>query len=53
VRTHVKSVLRKLHQPDRTRAVVAAVSAGILEVPPGPIGYIGPKPPRSGGPSPT
>jgi DNA-binding CsgD family transcriptional regulator len=33
VRTHVKSILRKLHQPDRTRAVLAAVAEGILEVP--------------------
>jgi len=32
VRTHVKSILRKLGQPDSTRAVVAAVKAGIVEV---------------------
>jgi DNA-binding CsgD family transcriptional regulator len=30
VRSHVKSILHKLGQPDRTRAVVAAVQAGIL-----------------------
>ena len=33
VRTHAKAVLRKLRQPSRTRAVVAAVAAGILKVP--------------------
>jgi DNA-binding CsgD family transcriptional regulator len=30
VRTHVKSILHKLGQPDRRRAVDAAVRAGIL-----------------------
>jgi DNA-binding CsgD family transcriptional regulator len=30
IRSHVKSILHKLGQPDRTRAVVAAVQAGIL-----------------------
>jgi DNA-binding CsgD family transcriptional regulator len=30
VRSHVKSILHKLGQPDRTRAVAAAVQAGIL-----------------------
>jgi DNA-binding CsgD family transcriptional regulator len=33
VRTHVKSILHKLGQPDSTRAVVAAVRAGILDLP--------------------
>jgi DNA-binding CsgD family transcriptional regulator len=33
VRSHVKSILRKLGQPDSTRAVVAAVKAGILDLP--------------------
>jgi DNA-binding CsgD family transcriptional regulator len=33
VRTHAKSVLRKLGQHDRARAVVMAVAAGILQVP--------------------
>jgi DNA-binding CsgD family transcriptional regulator len=33
VRTHAKSVLRKLGQHDRTRAVVTAMAAGILQVP--------------------
>jgi DNA-binding CsgD family transcriptional regulator len=32
VRSHVKSILRKLRQPGRTRAVVFAVATGILEV---------------------
>ena len=33
VRTHVKSILRKLDQPDRTQAVVAAVRSGLLRLP--------------------
>ncbi len=32
VRSHVKSVLRKLQQPDRTQAVVAAVRAGLIDL---------------------
>ena len=32
VRTHVKHILRKLAQPDRTQAVVAAMRAGLLDV---------------------
>lgn len=32
VRTHVKHILRKLSQPDRTQAVVAAMRAGLLDV---------------------
>lgn len=32
VRTHVKHILRKLSQPDRTQAVIAAIRAGLLEV---------------------
>lgn len=32
VRSHVKSVLHKLRQPDRTQAVVAAVRAGLLRL---------------------
>lgn len=31
VRTHVKHILRKMSQPDRTRAVLAALCAGILD----------------------
>jgi DNA-binding NarL/FixJ family response regulator len=31
VRTHVKHILQKLAQPDRTNAVVAAVRAGLLD----------------------
>lgn len=33
VRTHVKRILRKLDQPDRTQAVVVAVRAGLIELP--------------------
>jgi DNA-binding NarL/FixJ family response regulator len=33
VRTHTKNILRKLSQPDRARAVIAAVRAGILQLP--------------------
>ena len=33
VRTHVKSILRKLDQPDRTQAIVAAVRSGLLRLP--------------------
>ncbi len=32
VRSHVKSILHKLGQPDRTRAVVSAVKAGLLDL---------------------
>jgi DNA-binding NarL/FixJ family response regulator len=32
VRTHVKSILAKLHQPNRTRAVVAAVKLGLISL---------------------
>lgn len=32
VRTHVKHILRKLSQPDRTQAVIAAVRAGLLDL---------------------
>ena len=32
VRTHVKSILRKLGQPDRTQAVLAAVRLGLLHL---------------------
>jgi len=32
VRSHVKSILHKLGQPDRTRAVVTAVKAGLLDL---------------------
>jgi DNA-binding NarL/FixJ family response regulator len=32
VRSHVKSILHKLGQPDRTQAVVAAVKAGLLQL---------------------
>jgi DNA-binding NarL/FixJ family response regulator len=32
VRTHVKHILQKLAQPDRTNAVVAAVRAGLLDL---------------------
>jgi DNA-binding NarL/FixJ family response regulator len=32
VRTHVKHILRKLSQPDRTQAVIAAVRAGLLDI---------------------
>lgn len=32
VRTHVKSILHKLRQPDRTQAVVAAMRAGVLRL---------------------
>jgi DNA-binding CsgD family transcriptional regulator len=33
VRTHVKRILRKLDQPDRTQAVVAAVRSGLIRLP--------------------
>ena len=33
VRSHVKRILRKLDQPDRTQAVVVAVRAGLIELP--------------------
>lgn len=33
VRTHVKRILHKLEQPDRTQAVLAAMRAGLLESP--------------------
>uniref|UniRef100_A0A7C1JMN9 Response regulator transcription factor n=1 Tax=Caldilinea aerophila TaxID=133453 RepID=A0A7C1JMN9_9CHLR len=32
VRSHVKSILRKLDQPNRTQAVIAAVRCGLIEV---------------------
>ena len=32
VRSHVKRILRKLGQPDRTQAVVAAMRAGLIEI---------------------
>jgi DNA-binding CsgD family transcriptional regulator len=32
IRTHVKSVLRKLGQPDRTQAVLAGVRLGLLRL---------------------
>ena len=32
VRSHVKRILRKLGQPDRTQAVLAAVNAGLIEL---------------------
>lgn len=32
VRSHVKSILRKLDQPNRTQAVIAAVRSGLIEV---------------------
>jgi DNA-binding NarL/FixJ family response regulator len=35
VRSHVKRILRKLGQPDRTQAVIAAVREGLLELPGG------------------
>jgi DNA-binding CsgD family transcriptional regulator len=41
VRSHVKSILHKLDQPDRTQAVVAAVREGLLDLPPGEIHPIG------------
>ena len=33
VRSHVKRILRKLDQPDRTQAVLVAVRAGLIELP--------------------
>jgi DNA-binding NarL/FixJ family response regulator len=33
VRTHVKHILRKLRQPTRTQAVVAALQLGLLDLP--------------------
>jgi RNA polymerase sigma factor (sigma-70 family) len=33
VRSHVKRILHKLEQPDRTQAVLAAVRAGLVELP--------------------
>ena len=33
VRTHVKRILRKLDQPDRTQAVVVAVRRGLIDLP--------------------
>ena len=32
VRSHVKRILRKLEQPDRTQAVVVAVRSGLIEL---------------------
>ena len=34
VRTHVAAVLRKLHARDRTHAVVLALGAGMIQLPP-------------------
>ena len=34
IRSHVKRILRKLGQPDRTQAVVAALAAGMLRLRP-------------------
>lgn len=36
VRTHAKSILRKLHQPDRAQAVIAAMRTGLLHLPSSP-----------------
>jgi DNA-binding CsgD family transcriptional regulator len=36
VRTHAKNILRKLHQPDRAQAVIAAMRTGLLHVPSAP-----------------
>ena len=33
VRTHAKNILRKLHQPDRAQAVIAAMRTGLLRLP--------------------
>jgi DNA-binding CsgD family transcriptional regulator len=33
VRTHAKNILRKLHQPDRAQAVIAAMRTGLLQLP--------------------
>jgi DNA-binding CsgD family transcriptional regulator len=33
IRTHVKRILRKLDQPDRAQAVIAALREGLLELP--------------------
>ncbi|MFQ5856408.1 MAG: response regulator transcription factor [Anaerolineae bacterium] len=32
-RSHAKSILSKLHQPNRAQAVLAAVRAGLIELP--------------------
>jgi DNA-binding CsgD family transcriptional regulator len=36
VRTHAKNILRKLHQPDRAQAVIAAMRTGLLHLPSSP-----------------
>ena len=36
VRTHAKNILRKLHQPDRAQAVIAAMRTGLLQLPSSP-----------------
>jgi hypothetical protein len=36
VRTHAKNILRKLHQPDRAQAVIAAMRTGLLYLPSSP-----------------
>ena len=33
IRSHVKNILHKLGQPDRTQAVLAAVRSGLVELP--------------------
>ena len=33
IRTHAKHILGKLHQPNRAQAVLAAVRAGLIELP--------------------
>ena len=32
VRTHAKNILRKLQQPDRAQAVIAAMRTGLLQL---------------------
>jgi DNA-binding NarL/FixJ family response regulator len=32
VRTHAKNILRKLQQPDRAQAVIAAMRLGLLQL---------------------
>ena len=48
VRTHAKNILRKLQQPDRAQAVIAAMRLGLLQLPSSPsTDMAGPLPPEA------
>jgi DNA-binding CsgD family transcriptional regulator len=48
VRTHAKNILRKLHQPDRAQAVIAAMRTGLLQLHASPSTDVtGPLPPHA------